>query len=222
MRKAHISGNNESGNPNHWILDSGASEHFTPYEYILINYKTLDEPVEVNTVKGKLLGIGTGNVHLIVKGQGSNFTPITLQKVLYVPRMDSNLLFRNVLLRKGFEISMHLIKRTNILLGTYIIAKTVPHSKLWRLKTIDNRDELEYVLKMVGPKPKEPQLLKAFLYNIWHHCFAHLGPTNLEKLQKLFEGMAIKLKTIPKEGYNCKVCISGSQSYNLRDAPMMR
>src|SRR5437667_2051217 len=70
-RKAHIGGHGANGadgenggNPDHWILDSGASEHFTPYKHVIANYKTLDEPVEVNTAKGKLLGLGTGSVHI--------------------------------------------------------------------------------------------------------------------------------------------------------------
>src|SRR5947199_24324 len=78
-RKAQSGKNDEYSNPKHWILDSGASEHFTPYKHVLIDYKTLDKPVEVNTAKGKLFGIGTGNVHLTVEGQGG-FTPITLHK----------------------------------------------------------------------------------------------------------------------------------------------
>ena len=47
-RKASIGGGG-GGNPAYWILDSGASEHFTPHKHILIDYKSLDEPVEVNT-----------------------------------------------------------------------------------------------------------------------------------------------------------------------------
>ena len=104
-RKAHIGGAGDTG-PNHWILDSGASEHFTPHKHVIINYKTLDEPVEVNTAKGKLLGIGTRNVHLTVEGQGGSLTTITLYEVLHVPGMNSNLVSSNVLLGKGLEISM--------------------------------------------------------------------------------------------------------------------
>jgi hypothetical protein len=215
-RKAHIGGTGDI-DPNHWILDSGASEHFTPHQHILIDYKTLDEPVEVNTAKGKLHGIGTGSVHLTVEGQDSNFTLITLHEVLHVPGMDSNLLSSNVLLGKGLEISMHPTRGINILLGDYIVAKTVPHGKLWRLKTVDG----EHALKMVGPKPKDSQP-KPLSYEIWHRRFAHLGPWNLQKVQKLVEGMAIDPETLPKEGYACEARISGSQTHNLSDAPMQR
>jgi transposase InsO family protein len=218
-RKAHIGGNGDTGNPNHWILDSGASEHFSPHKHILTDYKKLDEPVEVNTAKGKLLGIGTGSVHLVVEGQSGDVIPITLHEVLHVPGMDSNLLSSNVLLGKGLEVSMHPTRGINILLGDHIVAKTVPHGKLWRLKTVDG--EL-YALKTVGPKPKEPQPPKPLSYNIWHRRFAHLGPWNLQLVQKLVEGMAIDPETLPKEGYACEACILGSQTRNLSDAPMTR
>jgi hypothetical protein len=184
----------------------------------MIDYKTLDEPVEVNTAKGKLYGIGTGSVHLTVEGQDGDIIPITLHKVLYVPGMDSNLLSCNVLLGKELEISMHPTRGINIFLGEYIVAKTVPRGKLWRLKTVDG----EHPLKTVGRKPEEPQPPKALPYEIWHHRFAHLGPWNLQKVQKLVDGMIIDPATLPKEGYACKACISGSQTRNLSDAPMQR
>jgi hypothetical protein len=218
-RKAHIGGNGENGNPQHWILDSGASEHFSPHRHILIDYKTLNEPVDVNTAKGKLHGIGTGSVHLTVEGQ-DGLTPIVLTEVLHVPGMDSNLVSSNVLLGKGLEISMHPVRGINVLLGDYIVAKTVPHGKLWRLKTVGGEHD-KFALKTVGPKPKDP-VPKPLSYNIWHRRFAHLGPWNLQKAQTIVEGMAIDPTTLPKEGYACEPCISGSQTRNLSDAPMTR
>ena len=224
-RKAHIGGHGANGtdgcNPDHWILDSGASEHFTPYKHVIANYKTLDEPVEVNTAKGKLLGIGTGSVHITVEGQ-DGYVQVTLEEVLHVPGMDSNLLSSNVLLVKGLEISMHPTRGTSILLGDIIIAKTVPHGKLLRLKTISGENEFS-ALKTVGRKPIDPQP-KPLSYSIWHRRFVRLGPWNLQKAQKLVTGMAIDPETLPKEGdgYTCEACISGSQTRNLSDAPMKR
>jgi gag-polypeptide of LTR copia-type len=218
-RKAHIGGHGgeNGGNPKHRFVDSGASEHFTPHQHILIDYKTLNEPVEVNTAKGKLRGIGTGSVHLTVEGQDGP-VPITLKEVLYVPGMDSNLLSSNALLEKGLEVSMHPVRGIDILLGNHIIARTV-----WRLKTVDGECALKAeALKTVGPKPTNPQPPKALSYEIWHRRFAHLGPWNLQKVEKLVEGMAIDSKTLPTEGYACEACISGSQTRNLSDAPMTR
>src|SRR5271170_4688994 len=164
VRKTSIDKNDgECGNPQHWILDSGASEHFTPHKYILIDYKSLDKPVEVSTAKGKLHGIGIGSVHLTVEGQGGNLTSIIVHEVLHVPGMDSNLLSSNVLLDKGLEISMHPIRGTNILLGNRIVAKTVPHGKLWRLKMIG---ESEHALKMVGLKSSQPPQPNPLSYDV--------------------------------------------------------
>ena len=42
------------GTQNHWILNSGASEHFTPYRELYGTYEPLSNPVEVRTAKGKL------------------------------------------------------------------------------------------------------------------------------------------------------------------------
>jgi hypothetical protein len=106
----------------------------------MIDYKSLDEPVEVNTA-GKLLGIGTGRVHLPLEGQDS-LNPIVLKEILHVPGMDSDLLSSNVLLGKGLEISMHPVRGINVLLSNYIVAKTVPHGKLGRLKTVDSGNDL--------------------------------------------------------------------------------
>ena len=170
-RKVHIGANGEGGNPDHWILGSGASEHFTPHKHILIDYKSLDEPVEVNTAKGKLHGIGTGSVHITVEGQDCALVQATLEEVLYIPGMDFNLLSSNVLLGKGLEINMHPTKGTNILLGDMVVAKTFPHGKLLCLKTVE-----EHAFKTVGRKPTKPVQPKPLPYDTWHHRFAHLGP----------------------------------------------
>ena len=134
----------------------------------------LNEPVEVNTAKGKLLGIGTGSIHLTVEGQDGTLIQITLYEVLYVSGMDSNLLSSNVLLGKGVKISAHPIKGTNLLLSGVIVAKTVPHGKLWRLKTVSDENE-EHALKTVGREPVEPfqprfhTTLAIVFSTIWSH-----------------------------------------------------
>jgi len=73
---------------------------------------------------------------------------------LYVPGTDPDLLSSNVLLEKGLKISAHPIKGTNLRSGV-IVAKTVPHGKLWRLKTVSDENE-EHALKTVGREPVEP------------------------------------------------------------------
>jgi len=117
---------------------------------------------------------------------------------------------------------MHPTKGTNILLGGTIVAKTVPHGRLLRLKTVSDEVE-QHVLKTVRRKPNEPaQPPKPPPYDIWHRRLAHLGPWNLRKVEKFVTDMAIDLETLLKQEdrYSCEACISGSQTRNLSDTPM--
>jgi len=77
------------GTPNHWIVDSGASEHFTLYRELYGTYEPLSSPAEVRTVKRKLKGIGIGSIHLTVEGHAGTHVKVTLEKVLHVLGMDS-------------------------------------------------------------------------------------------------------------------------------------
>ena len=127
--------------------------------------KSLDEPVEVNTVQRKLHGVGVTRIHITVEGQDSECIKVTMEGVLCIPGMDSNLLSSNVLLKKGLEIRMHPMKGTNILLYGKIVVTTIPHGKLLHLKIV--HDEVkEHRFKMVVRKPAASAQPKPLLYNI--------------------------------------------------------
>jgi len=142
IRKASIIGNGidtmSKGHPDHWILDSGASEHFTPYRHLYRRYFQFKDTVDVQTAKGKLDGISVGSINVTVIDRRGNSRMMELKNVLHVPEMDSNLLSSNVLVDNGFEVSMHPTKGTNILKDNNIVATTVSHGKIKRLKTITN------------------------------------------------------------------------------------
>src|SRR5579871_3891619 len=221
VHEARIGGNDDGKNgesPEHWILDSGATEHFTPHRHLYKTYEELKEPVDVITAKGNLHGIGIGAIEVTLEGAGGKHVTVTLENVLHAPGMDSNLLSSNVLLKRGFEISMHPTKGTNILYDGEIIAKTVPYGGLSRLKTVDTDETAAYKAK--GQEPKEKSTPK-LPYDVWHRRFAHLGPWNLIKVEKMVDGMRIDEATLPKDEL-CEACIKGSQTRDLNDKPMRR
>jgi len=187
IRKASIIGNGVDttarGHPDHWILDSGASEHFTPYRHLYGRYLHFKDPVEVQTAKGKLDGIGIGSINVAVIDGYGNPRMVELKNVLHVPEMDSNLLSSNVLVDNGFEVSMHPMRGTNILKDNSIVATTVPHGKLKRLRTINgtiNEGSFISALKTVGRKPIKPAEPQPLPYDVWHRRLAHLGPWNVK------------------------------------------
>ena len=232
VRKASVVGNGvdaaAKGHPDHWILDSGASEHFTPYLQLYKKYLRFREPVDIQTAKGHLHGIGIGSINVTVMDGRGNSKIVELKNVLHVPEMDSNLLSSNVLVDNGFEVSMHPTRGTNILKNGHIVAMTVPHGKLKRLQTVDNNGVVDQgspisALKTVGRKPIEPTEPRVLPYETWHRRLAHLGPWNVKKLQQLANGIAIDAATLPKiDSDPCEACIQGHQTRNLSDTPMRR
>src|SRR5579859_958111 len=182
----------EKCNPNHWILDSGASEHFSPYRQLYSSYVPLREAVNVFTAKGKMQGIGIGDISIMVEDGGGSPLRITLLNVLHVPDMDVNLISTNVLLANGAEINMHPQRGTKIIKDGRVVTTTVPHGKLSRLRTIDKDVEEVSALKTTSPKPLEtPEPAKPLPYDTWHRRLAHLGPWNVRKAQQLANGIAI-------------------------------
>jgi hypothetical protein len=69
-RKAQVGGSN-GNHPTDWILNSSTSEHFSLYKY-MINYTSLDKPVEVNIAKRMLHVNGTLNILIFIIGIDKN------------------------------------------------------------------------------------------------------------------------------------------------------
>jgi hypothetical protein len=107
VRKATIVGNgvdDGKGDPRHWILHSGASEHFSPNRHLYKRYAHFKDPVNVQTAKGALDGVGIGSINVTVIDGLGNSKIVELKSVLHVPEMDSNLLSSNFLVDNSFEI----------------------------------------------------------------------------------------------------------------------
>jgi hypothetical protein len=219
IRRASVKADSKIGekwDPKHWILDSGASEHFSPYRQLYSSYVPLREAVNVYTAKGELQGIGIGHIDIMVEDGGGSPLRITLMNVLHVPDMDVNLLSTNVLLANGAEVNMHPQRGTKIIKDGRVVATTVPHGKLARIKTIDVSINVS-ALKTTNSK------LIQLPYDTWHRRLAHLGPWNVKKVEQLAKGVAIDPKTFPVENDDkCEACIQGGQTMHYGDQAMRR
>jgi hypothetical protein len=131
--------------------------------------------------------------------------------------MDVNLLSTNVLLANGAEVNMHPQRGTKIIKDGRVVATTVPHGKLSRLRTVDSIDA--NALKTTGPGPSEPATLP---YDTWHRRLGHLGPSNVKKAQDLAKGISVDAATFPADDDKCKACIQGGQTMHYSDQPMRR
>jgi transposase InsO family protein len=179
----------------------------------------LREAVNVFTAKGELQGIGIGAIEVMVEDGGGSPLRITLLNVLHVPEMDVNLISTNVLLANGAEVNMHPQRGTKIIKDGRVVATTVPHGKLSRLRTINKIDVS--ALKTTSPKPLETPEPAKLPYDIWHRRLAHLGPLNVKKTQQLAKGIAIDGATFPADD-KCEACIQGGQTMHYSDKPMRK
>jgi hypothetical protein len=69
--------------PNHWLLDSGASEHMTPDATLLMDYTKLDTPIKIMYGNGQSLSaVGRGTI--LLKTLSSRFPTVTVSNVLHM------------------------------------------------------------------------------------------------------------------------------------------
>jgi hypothetical protein len=81
------------------VLDSGASEHYTPIKEWLINYKPVQNK-SILVANGYRVSIeGIGDIPVII-----NNTEILITRVNYVPSLKTTLLSSKELVNKGWEI----------------------------------------------------------------------------------------------------------------------
>ncbi len=98
IKKAKTLNNSNSSNMG-FILDSGASEHYTPYKDYLLDYKPVYNKTVIiaNGVKLPIKGIG----HIPVKINQDTFL---IKNVNYVPNIKTTLISSKELTNKGWEI----------------------------------------------------------------------------------------------------------------------
>lgn len=167
----------------HWYLDSGSSDHFSPYKELFDVLKPLCKPIEINTAEGTAYGIAKGRIQLSVKADGE-IIDIILNNVLYAPDMQSNLLSTTVLYDLGYEISMKPGVGARILKDDDVIAKTVREGELFRLAI----PEFESMAMAARATQAED-------VTVWHRRLAHMGEADVKKMENLAEGVKIKKGT---------------------------
>ena len=182
----------------YWYLDSGSSDHFSPYEQLFESLRYLPEPIEIDTAEGTAYGIAKGQIHLTVKA-GEQSTDIILNNVLYAPDMQSNLLSTTVLYDLGFEISMKPGAGTRILRDGEVLAETIREGKLFRLA-------------MAGPQSMAmaARTVQAEDVTVWHRRLAHMGEGDVRKMENLAEG--VKIRGDSSLGI-CGYCLAGKQHH---------
>ena len=203
--KAFLSGKGVKLGADCWYLDSGASEHFSPYPDLFDCMRTLDEPCEITTAEGTIVygtGIGTITINVLC---GERVNILELHNVIFAPRMDSNLLSLTTLLDRGYEIQMHPTRGVNILCQKTVIANTRREGSLFRLMTLERMEAMKVV--------------KRESVGLWHRRMGHLGEKNVFKLEEMAEGIKVDKETTVGV---CENCLDGGQTRKVSREPRQR
>ena len=116
-------------NKNEWVLDSGASRHFTCSESQVYEIKDLDEPEQVKTANGMSTYNQVGRVK--VKTNGSY---ITLKDVACVPEFDVNLMSVSKLTDKGLKV-IYEQNKAKVMENDRVLFTAIKRSGLYIIET---------------------------------------------------------------------------------------
>jgi len=194
-----------------WYLDSGSSDHFSPYQHLFHNLQTLPEPVKITTSHGTAYGVATGQIHLQVLANGQHIDTI-LNNVIFAPDMHCNLLSTTVLYNKGYEISMRPGIGVHILRDGNIIAEAIRQGNLFRLLTVEPSFGVATRSMLAATCPDED-------ITVWHRRFAHMGAADVRKMETLGEGMEIHGE---RNLGVCGSCMVGKQTRTPSHEPSLR
>jgi hypothetical protein len=177
------------------VLDSGASEHYTPIKEWLINYKPVQNK-SILVANGHRISIeGIGEIPVI-----TNNTEILITRVNYVPSLKTTLLSSKELVNKGWEI---VFKKDIALLSSKIDTS---------LKVIAKWDKNAYYFTNIVIDDNK---LEKVVYNttnndldLIHKRLNHLSKDYLIKTLKNTKGFNSNIQELNKKDLNnCEPCI---------------
>jgi len=90
--------------PTQWLVDSGTSNHFSPFKFLFLSLTPLDPPINVLTGNGWITAESKGTIPLIIKVH-NRVEYVHVENVLYIPsqRTRVNLFSIVVLAERGLH-----------------------------------------------------------------------------------------------------------------------
>ena len=211
--------------PGQWLIDSGASNHFTAYRHVLSDYRSVPD-VRIQTGNGFITGKGIGNVTL--------HTSLGLRKisdVLWVPDLAGrhNLLSIPQLIRKGCSIVMHGSKcrifssekadAVELVSGSFngkgfLLDMSVCNTSMHIVQRFQN-SVLPYapvvssaIAMLAGTEDTQP-------IEVWYMRLGHLNQAAIQQLVTRSTGMTIGPAKPQTISMKCESCLRGAQHKSI-------
>ena len=184
-----------------WIIDSGASQHMTANRDLLVNYCEFPEPELVALGDGRSVsayGYGQVNITMILGNKEKDQQKSILTKVLYVPKLATNLFSAQAAASKGkvvqFGHTLCWIKNS----GGQVVA---------RGRLIGNMYHLDCNVSKPGNEGSVANGTGTKL-DLWHQRMAHL---NVDQMKTMASKELITGTDMPETGKLsfCQACAEG-------------
>ncbi|CAI5771537.1 Retrovirus-related Pol polyprotein from transposon TNT 1-94 [Podarcis lilfordi] len=199
LQERNLAVQNRENKRNKWILDSGASSHFS-YKKDYFN-----EINEINDEEGFEIEIADGN---IVKAKGAGSMSLkcninnecienTISRVLYVPELSCNLISVSTLDKKGFQITF----------GNGECKVTKNGKVVAQAKLINGVYELDLSENQSAKVAHSSQKNEADL-DLWHRRLGHRDTNVILDLQKRELVRGLQVKQSNKAPAKCVSCIT--------------
>lgn len=151
-----------------WYLDSGATEHMTPYLNKMENFKKMFSKVQTAN-KEKIQAEGKGDITVEFSDKNAGLHAV-LKDVLFVPNIDGNLLSVGRLIEKGLKITFENNEASVTNSNDDIILKAYRKNRLYE---IEEQTQLEKLMN--GDS------------SLWHRRFGHFDGGSLTNVRKFYE-----------------------------------
>ena len=241
-----IANEHRPSNTHLWLVDSGATNHYTAFRDLLLDYQELD-PIPILTGRGYIYARGIGNITIHL-----SIGPVTIQNVMWVPDLagQASLLSVPQLAHNGckivFENDLCQIHRNG-----YTLATASFNGKAYYLDLVfDMQTAMITIVSTVHPigdhhyklsnyswlntdlppptkrhQPTTP--LVAMLHgstdcqpiDIWHKRLGHLNHDDIKLLTTMSSGIEIGPRTHNQK--TCIPCLHGAQHKHISRVPRL-
>ena len=196
--------------PGRWLIDSGASCHYSPFRHLFLGLHRVDPPVRILTGKGFIEAQFRGPIPLLIRAN-NDIHYLLLEDVLFVPDLQScvNLFSVVMLADKGIQSTFGPDHVTFTGTDGAILAMGTRIGNSWWLDADVRSHMLCLDMQHVTPQSED----------IWHLRMGHLNHADLVFLPNVSLGVSIGTPPIPTKSSACVACLVGKQHRNVSYYP---
>jgi hypothetical protein len=218
------------GNPNDWVVNSGATEHMNSSQESFVSYRPLTIHKKVCLGNGTIIyAPGIGNVGLEFN-LGNTTQQGLVQNVYYIPELHGNLFSLSNLTKRHYKIVFNenacriynpvgTLTAVAHLHGNMFILDARTSAPTIRVATLLHDDEQMTSLDAPALAYAARTKTSTASLSVWHRWLGHANLESVKRLERkeMVSGMGINNLSIDSTMSPCPSCLHGKQTR----APMM-